>query len=69
MKLMIESCKGCPSIFGCYYNDLERCPKIEMAASGLGIPCKPKKEEVYLRDIPFGVYMGLKHMIERTGDR
>lgn len=67
MNKMAEACISCPRVRLCFVNDFESCPRIEMAAKGLGIPIRPKKVESYIDNVPFGVYMGLKHIMEKVG--
>ena len=63
---MVDSCVQCELIATCYYNNFESCPRIEMAAQGLGIPFKHKTKATSWTDhIPFGVYMTLKHMVSK----
>lgn len=63
MKPLMESCWKCENVFYCGYNEFSSCPKIEIAATGMGIPYKPK-EESYIRNMPFGVFMRLKKMVK-----
>lgn len=68
MKPLMKGCIDCESIYLCFCNEFKECPKIEIATAGLGIPYKPKKDEfIYVKKMPFGVYMGLKHIVERLG--
>lgn len=63
MKPLMESCWKCEALYGCYYNDFSRCPKVENATSGLGLPFKPK-DTSWAENIPFGVFMRLKKMVK-----
>ena len=65
MKLLFPQCMDCDYGLECYSEDFERCPKIEKAAEGLGVPYKPK-DMLLAENIPFGVYVGLKHLLEKT---
>ena len=62
MKVLFPQCMDCEFGIGCYSEDFSRCRKIENAGQGLGIQVK-QKDNSYLRNIPFGVYMGLKHIV------
>ena len=62
MKLLFEQCLDCGNGMFCYEQGFKSCLKIEAAANGLGIPYKPK-DLSWAEHIPFGVYMGLKHLI------
>lgn len=62
MKVLFNQCLDCDLGKYCYQSGFERCPKIEKAAEGLGVPYKPK-DMSWAEHIPFGVYMGLKHII------
>ena len=64
---MVDSCKLCDNVFYCYTEDFKSCSRIEMAAAGLGVPVSPKKETKNFKNVPFGVYMSLKHMVDRSG--
>jgi hypothetical protein len=66
MKEMADACYHCGLFFGCYIDDFNRCPKIEAATAGLGVPNKPVEPESYIENIPFGVYMGLKHILGKV---
>lgn len=65
MKMLFEQCIECPVGIYCYESGFERCLKIEKAGQGLGIPVKQKEKEPYLENIPFSVFMSLKHMVEK----
>ena len=68
MQLMFESCYECPYGNACYMNNFETCYRIQNASDGLGIPYK-RKDDRYIKNVPFGVYMGLKHLIQRIERR
>lgn len=65
MKMLFEQCIECPVGIYCYESGFERCLKIEKAGQGLGIPVK-QKDMSWADNIPFGVYMSLKHMITKS---
>ena len=62
MKLLFERCLDCEYGKECYSEGFERCRKIENAGHGLGIPVR-QKDDSYIKNIPFGVYIGLKHIV------
>lgn len=64
--MIFNNCDECVDYYGCYFSVSDRCPKIEMVAEDLGVPGKPKDKSLF-DNIPFGVYMSLKHMVERVG--
>ena len=63
-KPKMEACWDCPNIYGCEYEGYKNCYKIEIAADGLGIPFKPKKELTWFEKVPFGVHQSLKRLIK-----
>jgi hypothetical protein len=65
MKPVMNRCFTCELLFVCNYNEFDRCPRVDVATKGLGIPTAPKKVENYIANVPFGVYMGLKHIMAR----
>ena len=65
MKVVFPQCMDCENGVECYTEGFERCRKIENAGQGLGIQVK-QKDNSYLRNIPFGVYMGLKHIVAKV---
>ena len=65
MKMLFPQCMYCEYGIGCYSEDFSRCRKIESAGQGLGIQVK-QKDNSYLKDIPFGVHMGLKHIVTKV---
>ena len=65
MKVLFPQCMDCEYGIGCYSEDFSRCRKIESAGQGLGIQVK-QKDNSYLKDIPFGVHMGLKHIVTKV---
>ena len=69
MKILFDSCAGCNYCYICVIRGFKGCVKIEMVAYGLGVPSKPKEVEPYIKNVPFGVFMGLKHMLKRIEDR
>ena len=62
MKLLFEQCLDCGIGLSCYEHGFTRCPKIEKAGEGLGIPVK-QKDDSYIKNMPFGVFMCLKHLV------
>ena len=62
MKMLFPQCIDCEYGLECYSEDFGRCRKIENAGQGLGIQVK-QKDDSYIKNIPFGVYMGLKHLV------
>lgn len=68
MKKMSEACASCIIVRSCFISDFKRCPKIEVAAEGLGVPSKPEEVESYIKNVPFGVYMGLKHILKKKNE-
>lgn len=60
----MEGCWNCKYLYCCHYEEFKGCPKIELAAEGLGVPYKPKNDE-WIKKIPFSVYTGLKHIVEK----
>lgn len=67
MKVLFPQCIDCSFGIECYEEGFERCHKIEAAGVGVGIQVK-QKDNAYLRNIPFGVFMALKHIVARTKD-
>jgi hypothetical protein len=65
MKPVMNRCFTCELLFVCNYNEFDRCPRVDAATKGLGIPTTPKKVESYIANVPFGVYMGLKHVMAK----
>lgn len=64
-KDMADACLSCECLKKCYTEGFLRCPRIEIATKGLGIPYKPKQDDdSYLKNVPFGVHQALKHIIE-----
>ena len=63
--MLFPQCMDCLFGLECYEEDFSRCRKIENAGHGLGIQVK-QKDNSYLKDIPFGVHMGLKHIVARV---
>ena len=61
-----KRCQIYETIFGCYSNNCRKCPKIKMVVQGLGIPSEPP-DTSYIDNIPFSVYMGLKHIVKKIG--
>lgn len=67
MKVLFPQCMDCSFGVECYEEGFERCHKIEAAGVGMGIQVK-QKDNAYLRNIPFGVFMTLKHIVARAND-
>ena len=65
MKVLFDQCWDCSLGKSCYESGFERCPKIEKAGEGLGIPVR-QKDNSWFTNIPFGVYMGLKHILAKS---
>lgn len=63
MKVLFEQCMVCEDGILCACMGFERCLKIEAAGKKLGVPVK-QKDISWDEHIPFGVYMGLKHLVE-----
>ena len=65
MVLLFESCMECEYGMYCYENGFSKCIKIEIATEGAGVPYKQHESEdySYIKKMPFGVYMGLKHIV------
>ena len=69
MKMFFPQCIKCRLGLNCYEDGFNSCPKIEMAAAGLGVPYKQNEDKMVLGNIPFGVVMGLKHIIKKVEER
>lgn len=65
MKVLFNQCLDCGLGKSCYESGFERCPKIEKAGEGLGIPVR-QKDNSWFTNIPFGVYMALKHILANS---
>ena len=63
MEVLFPQCIECEVGLECYEEGFERCRKIENAGHGLGIQIK-RVDNSWIKNIPFGVFMTLKHIVK-----